>query len=185
MAPRRPGKCVGAGGYATSAVATHTNDATSRPSDTHLSSSSGRVSQSAPTPPRAVARFHAVVSTAIARTTPLAANNTTPTARTPGVAAWRTGTTRVSAPRPAVHAITWQALSRNTDGSMHQNVSDSSGTSSAITAGFGGLPMTRVFSRPSRHNTAITTTSGTALSATCTPRGADAIDDSGPSVEPQ
>jgi hypothetical protein len=32
---------------------------------------------------------------------------------------------------------------------------------------------------------AITTTSGTALSATCTPRGADTMNDSGPSVEPQ
>ena len=91
----------------------------------------------------------------------------------------------MSAPSPAVHAITWQARSRSTDGSVHQNVSDSSGTSSAITAGFGGLPMTRVFSRPSRHNTAITTTSGTALSATCAPRGADAKPTAAPGPEPQ
>src|SRR5690349_19722846 len=166
MVPRRPGKCVGAGGYATPAVATHANDTTSRPSETHLRSSSGRVSQSTPTPPRAVARFHAVVSTATASTTPLAASSAIPTSRPAGVAPYRAGTARVSAPSPAVHAITWQARNRITDGSVLQNVPDSSGTSLAITAGCGGLPMTRVLSWPSRHNTAITTTSGTALSAT-------------------
>ncbi len=60
--------------------ATHTNDTINSPNEIHRNSSSGRVKRSAPVPPRAVARFHAVANTAIARTAPFAANRVNPAA---------------------------------------------------------------------------------------------------------